>query len=118
MNIAFERFSEVWSLSKGVLFLGTPHRGSDVADMATIFGNIANAALYPTGGRLFKRPVNTTLLQNLTHNSSQLNSIGSVFTKRAAALKIVTFYETFETQGAGTIVSSRSPLFASGTASL
>jgi ankyrin repeat domain-containing protein 50 len=106
MNIAFERFPEVWTWSKGVVFLGTPHRGSGIAEMATILGNIANAAFYSTGGRLFNKGVNTTLLQNLTRNSSQLNSIGSVFTKRAVALKIVTFYETFETQGAGTIVSS------------
>lgn len=110
MNVAFDNFRDVWVASKGVVFLGTPHRGSASADLPTLFGNIANVAWSVSGASHFRGGVNTALLRSLAQNSAELNTIGETFTLRAAALKIYTFYELNITQPVGTVVSQAIPL--------
>jgi len=104
MNIAYDRFPEVWLRSKGVVFLGTPHRGSSTATQAKLFGDILNVAWCTSGGPLFRRGVQTDLLRDLGRNSSELIAIADSFTQRASALQIVTFYERYTTPPVGTIV--------------
>lgn len=104
MNIAYDRFHEVWLRSKGVVFLGTPHRGSPTATPAKLFGDILNVAWSASGGRLFRRGVGTNLLRDLRRNSSELVAIADSFTQRASALQIVTFYERYTTPPVGAIV--------------
>lgn len=105
MNIAYDRFPEVWLRSKGVVFLGTPHRGSSTATQAKLFGDIINVAWSASGGRLFSQGINTTFLRDLRPNSSELIAIADSFTQRASALQIVTFYEGKTTPPVGAIVS-------------
>ena len=105
MNIAFDRFPDVWVQSKGVIFLGTPHRGSSVATPAKILGDIINVALSGSGASLFAGELNTPLLQTLKAGSSELIGIGDTFTQRANALSIVTYYERYKTPPLGQVVS-------------
>ena len=106
MNVAFEKYYEVWERSKGVIFLGTPHRGSTPADLAALLGDIANAVLSAPGPHLLGGGVSTSLLRTLKANSEELNGISDVFTQRAGALAIETFFETYTTSPIGDVVSS------------
>jgi hypothetical protein len=83
INIAYERYPEIWMRSKGVGFLGTSHRGSVTAAPAKVFGDIFNVAWYASGGGLFRRGVKTDLLRALGQNSSELIGIADDFRQRA-----------------------------------
>lgn len=104
MNVAYDQYYSVWEWSKGVVFLGTPHRGSTVADLGTILGNIGNAVWSATGSHRWKVAISTSLLHALKSNSNELNDINEVFIQRASALSIETFFETYLTQPVGTLV--------------
>ena len=105
MNIAFDRFPEVWLRSKGAVFLGTPHRGSLVANQAEVFGNIINVAWHASGLHHFRGGVRTPLIRDLRQNSSELVAIADSFTQKASTLLIVTFYERNVTSPLGAVVS-------------
>lgn len=107
MNIAFDRdqFRDIWRASKGVIFMGTPHRGSTSAGLGKTLGNIANAAILATGSYFFNRGVKTALLNNLAQESTELIRIADDFTQRASALRIITFYETIITPPMSSVVS-------------
>jgi hypothetical protein len=89
MIIAHERSDRYESLSRdvyGVMFMGTPHRGSDVAFWSKFFRSFVNTL---TLGNL-----RTELLKNLEPKSEVLGSISSAFIERARGLqKIFSFYE-------------------------
>lgn len=104
MNRAYERYPDIWMRSKGVVFLGTPHRGSATADPAKVFGDILNVAWHASGGGLFRRGVKTNLLRALSQNSSELNGIADDFTERASSFSIATFYEQNVTEPLGSVV--------------
>jgi hypothetical protein len=104
MNIAYDKFPEVWLRSKGVIFLGTPHRGSSAAAIGKLFGDIINVAWLASGAHRFRGGIRTALLEELRQNSPQLISIANTFTQRAGALLITTFYETEITSPIGTVV--------------
>jgi len=105
MNIACDRFPAVWLRSKGVVFLGTPHRGSSIASQAEVYGNILNVAWHASGLHHFRGGVRTTLIRNLSQNSPELVAIADSFTQRASTLLIVTFYEKYNTSPVGAVVS-------------
>jgi hypothetical protein len=97
MTLAFNKFRDIWLSCKGVVFLGTPHRGSASADLGKILGNIANLALQVGGVFRFSGGVHTTLLKDLVQNSRELMRIADDFAHRASALRITSFYETAAT---------------------
>ena len=74
-------------MAKAVIFMGTPHRGTDLAALA----NFAARAL-----RAFQMGVatNTSLLSDLRKNSKTLTQISKQFVERGSTLEIRTFYET------------------------
>ena len=104
MNIVYDRFPQVWLQSKGVVFLGTPHRGSSTAALGKLFGDIVNLAWLATGARMFRGGIRTALLEDLKQNSPQLIRIANTFTQRAGTLLISTFYETEITPPVGAVV--------------
>jgi len=94
-------FTTIWEASAGVIFFGTPHRGSDFAALAKSLGNLVNLAPNPFGSKT----VNTRLLQALERESEDLLSLADLFTSRSKQLRIVTFFETKETPGLNGLVS-------------
>ena len=96
MIIAYERdqFRKEFLSSKGVVFMGTPHRGSALASPGKLLSDIANAALHTSGSYRFTGGINTPLVRNLRQNSTELLGIADSFTDRASVLRIITFYET------------------------
>ncbi|KAH7053204.1 hypothetical protein B0J12DRAFT_571100, partial [Macrophomina phaseolina] len=116
---ACDDYREIWMRSKGVVFLGTPHRGSATATPAELFGNIFNVAWHASGAALFTRGVSTDLLKALKQNSSELLDIAKSFKARSSSLSIATFYEKAITEPLGSssavigVAHERSsPLFA------
>lgn len=92
--IAHERedlYGDVLKLIKGVMFLGTPHRGSDYGYWARILGRIANIPL-PTA-------IRTDLLKDLQPKSDALGEICTQFVRRAVPLDIITVYEREKIRG-------------------
>lgn len=88
--LAHERSSAHGALLRnvfGVLFLGTPHRGSRIATWASIVASAARAAQLGTG-------TNSGLVTLLSSNSNALWDISTQFVERAEGLHIRTFYET------------------------
>lgn len=75
----------------GVMFMGTPHRGSDSAFWGSIFGSMANVL---TAGSL-----RTDLLQMLQPKTEFLGNICSEFVERGKSLHIFTVYERLKIKG-------------------
>jgi len=80
----------------GVVFLGTPHGGSNAAILASAVGRIVNAFLpVPiTSGGLQPRAARTDLLDYLKPGSSTLNYLSQSVRHRLADLMIISFHES------------------------
>ena len=90
--IAHERSSDVdyediLVNTRGIAFLGVPHRGSDIAWWAGFAAKLLRNASIGTS-------TNVALLSNLEKGSATLANISSQFVDRALNLIIYTFYET------------------------
>lgn len=82
-----DRYHDLLQSIHGVMFFGTPHRGSSLANWSTVLGNIASFAS-------FGSKTNWKLSQNLQTESGQLQEISKSFVDRSKALQIISFYET------------------------
>ena len=69
----------------GIVFFGTPHRGSDKAAYGKILSNVATSAMH--------RP-KSKLLDALQSNSETLMKLTSEFKYRTPNIQIASFYET------------------------
>ena len=74
----------------GVIFLGTPHRGSNAATLGTVVGGIVNTFVpgFPT------KTVRTDLLDYLKEGSRQLHDLATSARNRLANLTVISFYES------------------------
>jgi hypothetical protein len=93
-----ERYSSISKDTFGVIFMGTPHRGSDAAFWGKFFGSIADV--------LTLGSIRTQLLQDLQPKSSCLGNICSQFVERAQSLRIFTIYERLRIKGMPALVTS------------
>ena len=69
----------------GVVFLGTPHKGSDLAFWGTVFTKLADFAVF---GRM-----KTELIECLKPKSKELGEICSQFVERGIPLQIFSIYD-------------------------
>jgi hypothetical protein len=74
-------------MARGVIFMGTPHRGADAASWANFVAQALKALQMGTAA-------NRSLLSDLKKNSEALRQISQQFVERGSTLKIKTFYET------------------------
>ena len=98
-NTPKSRFEDIKTATFGIIFLGTPHRGSPQANMGQIIVNLAKIA--------FKKP-QKQLLETLKQDSYELDTLSEEFSNLHSALKIVSCYEQKETEIA---IVSRGILF-------
>jgi hypothetical protein len=80
-------YSNVLENARGVVFMGTPHRGSDLAWWSSFLANILQVTTAGTS-------TNPRLVTALKNESTTLSDISTQFIERGAGLKIYTFYET------------------------
>ncbi|KAK6350003.1 hypothetical protein TWF696_006255 [Orbilia brochopaga] len=84
-----ERLRSIKVSTQGILFMGTPHMGSDLVK----WGSLARKLLsFFPGMRL-----DSTMLSMLGQNSETLQNINTLFTGVASSFEIVYFYEELET---------------------
>jgi len=92
-----ERYKGLEQSISGVVFMGTPHRGADVAYWSRILGQIANIPL--------RGSIRTSLLADLQPKSHTLGEICSQFVERGKDLQIFTLYERRKMKGLNDLVS-------------
>lgn len=80
----FPNLAEIYENTKGIVFLGTPHRGSDKASMANIIGNL---------GSLVLRQPNKQLLEALYPNSGTLENLRDGFATISEDMRIICVQE-------------------------
>ena len=69
----------------GIVFFGTPHRGSEMANYGKTLANVATGVMHKPRSKL---------LNALQSNSDTLMRLTSTFKFRAPDMEIMTFYET------------------------
>ena len=79
------RYNSLVAAIKSVIFMGTPHRGSDIANWSKILGRLANIPMLGN--------IRTDLLKDLQPKSELLMTISSDFVERGAGLSIFSIYE-------------------------
>ena len=88
LTIAHEReglYNDIKVSTKGVIFFGTPHCGSDIANATRVVRDIFSLCT----GASFR----ADLLRSLETNSANLIEVAAQFVERAVRLKILTIYE-------------------------
>lgn len=96
-----QQFIDVYKYTSGIVFLGTPHRGSSSASLARTLAKIVRVG--PSALR-----VNPDLLREVQRNSSQVDEINQNFAHVVVeSLLIGSFYETQVTKHVG-IIAKRS----------
>jgi hypothetical protein len=91
----------IYSCTAGVVFLGTPHRGSDKAGLAKLVSNVAKVA--------FRQP-NNNLVHSLDEDSDALERQRDSFTSISKDMPLVCLFEELPT-GIG-LVSFQFPFLA------
>ncbi|KPA36732.1 hypothetical protein FLAG1_10477, partial [Fusarium langsethiae] len=90
------RYAEIEKSVAGVIFLGTPHRGAEVAYWSKFLTKIANVF---TAGK-----TRGDLLRSLAPKSTELGTICSQFVERAVKLQIFSLYERHDFPGLGSLI--------------
>ncbi|PNP78957.1 hypothetical protein FNYG_07822 [Fusarium nygamai] len=81
----------------GIMFLGTPHRGSDVAFWGSLLAKLADVVTLGS--------IRTQVLEDLKRKSGMLGAICSQFVERSESLhRIFSIYERQRTKGASGLV--------------
>ncbi|KAF4343770.1 ankyrin repeat [Fusarium beomiforme] len=100
LAIAHERSRRYDSITRdtfGIMFLGTPHRGSDVAFWGNLLAKLADV--------LTLGSIRTQVLEDLKRKSDMLGAICSQFVERSESLhRIFSIYERQRTKGASGLV--------------
>ncbi|SCV27413.1 uncharacterized protein FFB14_01537 [Fusarium fujikuroi] len=95
-----ERYHHLANSIRGVLFFGTPHRGSGLASWGTILSSILKTASLGTS-------TNTQLSRDLERQSRDLDRISQSFNLKSSGLKIYSFYETEKMDFMNNVIVSR-----------
>ncbi|KAI1409381.1 Alpha/Beta hydrolase protein [Hypoxylon sp. FL1857] len=103
-NVAKEndKYTSIANHTKGVMFFGTPHRGSGLASWANILGNVLKAASLGTS-------TNVQLARDLEPESKLLERISESFISNCGKIQIVSCYETSKMKFLNCVVSEPSP---------
>lgn len=94
LNFAHEHgrvHRDITQSTKGIVFMGTPHLGADVAAWGKLLGNIGNVVTFGS--------FRTDLLKDLKSKSREFGEIAKAFVERAADLQIVSLFERRPTKG-------------------
>lgn len=78
---------------KAILFLGTPHRGSDIANYGAVLSNLANAVLKTSQASRTTGTLRKDLLDELSTNAPGLLKIATDFRVHTGGIQITSFIE-------------------------
>ena len=88
------RFNDIFHASRAIMFMGTPHRGSAIANTAVNLATIANFRQKVPGLSFLVKPIRTDLLKVLIRDSPILDDIDNSFRHRIGNITIMSCYET------------------------
>jgi hypothetical protein len=80
-----DRYRSINELTVGIIFLGTPHRGSEKASYGRVLANVATAMMNKPTSRL---------VSTLQSNSDSLMRLTSDFKSQLPNYQVASFYET------------------------
>jgi len=89
------------------MFMGTPHRGSDIAAAMVPLAKVANFWLGVSKASAVTGSMRTDLIKLLTRDSAALGNINESFIPRAQNLIIVSYLETMFPVGLQQLVTSK-----------
>lgn len=98
-------YGEVLKSIVGVAFLGTPHRGSEIASFANVMGTIINAFMATATVGVRPRAVRADLLDHLSSHSNELQDLIMAARWRFQNLSVVSFHELSPTSPLSSLVS-------------
>ncbi|KAF7192824.1 Protein SERAC1 [Pseudocercospora fuligena] len=98
--IAQSKNSTLFKRLRGVVFLGTPHHGSELADPSAVLGNIVSVS--------YEGTLRTKQLKNMRRNAHRLVELNRDFQESVGTLEVVSFYEAVPTAPLNTIIIDRS----------
>lgn len=101
-----ETFAEVLRTTKAIMFMGTPHRGSDIATSLVPLIDAINLGLRYSGGSRIAGIMRHDLVDMLSRNSTALDDINESFIPRAKNMHIISCYETRSPENMNHLVSS------------
>src|SRR2546421_907517 len=82
---ADNHYGDILRACSGIIFMGTPHRGSDIASWTAVLSRIINIAT-------LSQVLRDDLLRDLSRGSTALQTISRQFAQRGS-MDIVSFYE-------------------------
>ena len=85
-------YANILDQTKGIAFLGVPHRGSGIARLGNYLARLLSTASLGTS-------TNPKLLQDLRRNSETLINLSLSSNHRLTGLQLLSFYETQQTDG-------------------
>jgi hypothetical protein len=80
------RYQDLAKYTRGVLFFGTPHKGSELAGLGTVLANFLRLSSLGAS-------TNVQLVRDLARNSAKLEQVSDAFLQHGSSLKVITFYE-------------------------
>jgi protein SERAC1 len=88
--------ARIFSSTRGIIFLGTPHRGSDISSLAKVVASIAKVAF---------QTVNEDLIRDLERDSQILDRIRDSFSRilNRRTFTVWSFVEELATIGVGKV---------------
>jgi hypothetical protein len=100
------RYNRIISATSAIVFFGTPHRGSNGADIGTAVARVVNMSLRASQTARVTGSVRDDLLKTLQSNPQALSDLAVSSRNRLRSLEIVTFHETEVIPGLSELVSS------------
>ncbi|KAF2029167.1 hypothetical protein EK21DRAFT_68331 [Setomelanomma holmii] len=98
---------DILSATSGIIFFGTPHRGSKGADIGKVVARVANVCLRASQAAGIAGSIRDDLLTTLGSNSQALSDLAVSSRNRLRNLEIVTFHETETMPGLSELVVER-----------
>jgi hypothetical protein len=100
-----DTYATILTSTSGIVFLGTPHRGSELVSWAMLLSNVIGIASFGQG-------IRKSLLRNLDTESDLLMEISRQFVHRSKSLKIMSFIEQQAERPLTTLVGTAQPFLS------
>ncbi|KAM0215059.1 hypothetical protein ACHAQD_008567 [Fusarium lateritium] len=100
-------YGEVLQSIVGVVFLATPHRGSQSANLGNIVGTIINTFRTTVTAGLGSGPIRTDLLQSLVYDNDALEDLSMSARRRLGNMSVVSCYENEPTDRSPSLIVTR-----------